>query len=656
MLKLLYAWIEEFRNIKQQGFVVDNEFKISIDIPDGDSFGFYDSQGNRILGANSGCWRKIFYRKFSYKKNDSYSVQLGDSPVQSIAALVGENASGKSSIIECIHQKADQFNYQNEEDRYFLLVFLDTDHRSIVVRTRDVWLLGLEDKKMDFRTKDGYEEYVFPLSETDLFPSAHSNNSTKLISIYQDHREETLYSYNAMGILTIPINIERKNFRNSFSGIFDFLCEFPQFGAEGNQIVFYLKDREAREKKIYFNQTGLTPDEYKNYFLLKLSKLLFGALRSYLYHEEPQWTMAGTRIKRPEEEILHQEDIACAEVLSFCTFDYPCSDSTSLVKIIWSSTPEAAISAAIAFFRKSTYVHSGKSLYDQYLDCVEQLFSSLYKLDAQYFPALYKVSLPINPKFRGIIDSFYNCIMHGDGGANWTDSVITDFEWFSAGQRQIAIMFSGLYQRLKNEYGDEKNQDLILMLDEPETHMHPEAGRHFIETLDRALMHFQSAGLFRHCQIILATHSPFLIQSLSDYPATIALTACDQGRITICDFQNLQHLHLPGWANYSFNLVMYYVFHVPTTELHDELYGYLQVANNCSNEKDLDKWFLINTPIKQTKSWIAVIDGKERYPLTVTLQRYIRNFIHHPENTKNQKYTPTELHRSIEEMLSCLNY
>ena len=655
-MKLLYVWIEEFRNIKQQGFVVDNEYRVSVEIPDGDSFGFYDSRGCRVLGASSELWRKIFYRKFSYEKNDSYSDHLGNSPIQSITALAGENASGKSSIIECIHQRADQFNYQNKEGRYFLLVFLDTDHHSIVVRTRDIWLHGFEDKKNDKRSNDGYEEYVFPLSETDPIPSAQAENATKLISIYQDHREETLYAYMTMGLLAIPINIERKNFRNSFIGIFDFLCEFPQFGAEGNQIVFYLKDEESRETAAYFKKTDLNPDEYKNYFLRKLSQLLFGTLRSYLYHEKPQFTMAGTRIKRPEEGILNQEDIACAEVLSFCTFDYPRSDSTSLVKITWGSTPEAAISAAIAFFRKSTYVYSGKSLYDQYLDCVERLFSSLYKLDTQYFPALYKVSLPIRREFRNVIESFGNCIMYGDEGAHWADSIISDFEWFSAGQQQMSLMFSGLYQRLKHEYGTEKNEDLILMLDEPETHMHPEAGRHFIEALDCALMHFQSAGLFRHCQIILATHSPFLIQSLSDYPANIALTESCQGRITICDFQNLQYLHLPGWSNYSFNLVMYYVFHVPTTELHDELYGYLQETKKCYSENRLDNWFLSNTSIRKTKTWIPVIDGQEGKPKAVTLQRYIRNFIHHPENTKNLKYTPTELKRSIEEMLSCLSY
>ena len=146
-MKLLYVWIEEFRNIKQQGFIVDNEYRVSVEIPDGDSFGFYDSRGCRVLGASSELWRKIFYRKFSYEKNDSYSYHLGNSAIQNITALAGENASGKSSIIECIHQRADQFNYQNKEGRYFLLVFLDTDHHSIVVRTRDIWLHGFEERK-----------------------------------------------------------------------------------------------------------------------------------------------------------------------------------------------------------------------------------------------------------------------------------------------------------------------------------------------------------------------------------------------------------------------------------------------------------------------------------------------------------------------------
>lgn len=653
-MKLLYIWIEEFRNIKQQGFVVDNEYRISIDIPDGDSFGSYDNQGTRIYGATPSQFRKVFYRNFNFEKNNVYAGQSSGSPIKSIMALVGENASGKSSILECVHRRADQFNYRNEDSRYFLLVFLDTDRQAMVVRTRDIWLLNDEDKKRDLRNSKGYEEYVFPLSKSgkNLFPQ--SNQITKLLSIYQDHREETLYAYKTLGLSTIPINMERKNIRNSFSGIFDFLCKFPLPGAKDNHIVFYLRDEKSREKGPYFKQANLTPDEYKDYFLRKLSHLLFGTLRDYLYHEETAVMADGTLLKRPEEEILRQEDRNCAEVLSFCTLDYPHSDSISLVKSIWSSTPEAEIAAAIAFFRKSTYVYLGKSQYDEYLDCVEYLFSCLYKIDAQYFTALYKLSLPIEPTFQGVIKAFDDCISNGDTGHQWADSIIPDFEWFSAGQRQIALMFSGLYQRLESEHGDENAQDLILMLDEPETHMHPEAGRHFIETLNVCLTQFCSADLIRNCQIILATHSPFLIQSLSNYPASIALTENNHGQITITDFQNLQNLHLPNRQMYSFNLVMYHVFHVPTTELHDELYGYLQESKQCYSEKELDKWFLGNTQIKKTKSWIPVIDGMEKAPMRVSLQRYIRNFIHHPENTKNQEYTPAELRQSIEEMLTLI--
>jgi len=184
ILKLLYIWIEEFRNIKQQGFVVDNEYRISIDIPDGDSFGSYDNQGTRIYGATPSQFRKVFYRKFNFEKNNVYAGQSSGSPIKSIMALVGENASGKSSILECVHRRADQFNYRNEDSRYFLLVFLDTDRQAMVVRTRDIWLLNDEDKKRDLRNSKGYEEYVFPLSKSgkNLFPQ--SNQITKLLRAY----------------------------------------------------------------------------------------------------------------------------------------------------------------------------------------------------------------------------------------------------------------------------------------------------------------------------------------------------------------------------------------------------------------------------------------------------------------------------------------
>lgn len=84
---------------------------------------------------------------------------------------------------------------------------------------------------------------------------------------------------------------------------------------------------------------------------------------------------------------------------------------------------------------------------------MELLFSSLYKINESYFIALYKLSLPIEAAFQIVVKALDDCIINGDAGQHWAESIIPDFEWFSAGQRQIMLMFSGLYQRLKGEYG-----------------------------------------------------------------------------------------------------------------------------------------------------------------------------------------------------------
>lgn len=658
-MKLLYVWIERFRNIQRQGFVIDNEYDISVTASEDGVCKCYSDNGKTVYGTDHYGTRKVFYCKLSFTKNADYHGHDKDSAIQSIAALVGENASGKSSILECIYRCVDQSSIANKECRYFFMVFLDTVRRAIVVRSRDVWLTGAEDKRIDLRNSAGYEEYVFPLSTIEKVGVAHTPEMPWLISIYQNHREETPYSHNVMGIPTLPINIALKNFRNSFTGIFDFLRDFPWLGADGNCIVFYLRDKSSsREREEYFRKPGLEPDEYKDFFLRKMSELLFGTLKEYLYNEDRPVMADGSFLKRPEDETLRKEYRACSEILSFCTTEYPHSNSgPMMIKTIWGTPIEENISEAIDFFRKSTFVHMGKAFYDDYIDSIERLFSCLYNVDTSYFTDLYKVSIPIDESFRHVVKAFYDCIACGDAGEHWADGIVADFEWFSAGQQQMAIMFSGLYQRLKEECSSKDERNLIVLLDEPETHMHPEICRCFVGILDDTIKHFQTVGFVRGCQIVMATHSPFIIQCLSDYPSSIALTENDRGQITIKDFQNLQKLHLPKMQVYSFNLIMYHVFHVPTVELHDELYGYLQAESNCWYENNFDNWLLEkNKEIRKTKFWIPMKNGQVLQKKNVTLQQYVRNSIHHPENDKNPTYTQAELQQSIEQMLDIVEH
>ena len=51
------------------------------------------------------------------------------------------------------------------------------------------------------------------------------------------------------------------------------------------------------------------------------------------------------------------------------------------------------------------------------------------------------------------------------------------------------------------------------------------------------------------------------------------------------------------------------------------------------------------------KSWTRIKKGGTNETCNVTIQTYIRNFIHHPENTNNAKFSNTELQSSIEKMI-----
>ena len=49
-------------------------------------------------------------------------------------------------------------------------------------------------------------------------------------------------------------------------------------------------------------------------------------------------------------------------------------------------------------------------------------------------------------------------------------------------------------------------------------------------------------------------------------------------------------------------------------------------------------------------SWIRIYKGVAQPAIQMTPETYIRNFIHHPENGQNQKYSNQELKDSINEM------
>lgn len=186
----------------------------------------------------------------------------------------------------------------------------------------------------------------------------------------------------------------------------------------------------------------------------------------------------------------------------------------------------------------------------------------------------------------------------------------------------------------------QSGKQLIALIDEPELHLHPE--------LQDKLVGFL-LSISKEAQIILTAQSPLLIKQIMNN---------QQVKVNILHRLNGQKPEVvkpeeKALPYVSVNEVNFIAFGLPTAEYHNELYGHLQEKSQNYLERDIENYFA-SKRVSQNKSWIREIAGQPQPPLNVTLQTYIRNSIHHPENTRNTTYTSEELKSSIIEMVALI--
>ena len=183
------------------------------------------------------------------------------------------------------------------------------------------------------------------------------------------------------------------------------------------------------------------------------------------------------------------------------------------------------------------------------------------------------------------------------------------------------------------EDSNEELKNCLLLLDEPETHLHPQAQEYFLNELKKITTNN------RGNIVLFATHSNYMIDKVKlsrNYKVT---KEKDNTSIGLIDTKIS-----------TFASVNYEVFGIPTSDYHSELYGKLHQKFQDIDIKDekrekileFDKGFLQTTG-KQTKDkpWKGSANQ-------ATLSTYIRNCIHHSDN--GDEYTTEELKKSIESM------
>lgn len=113
------------------------------------------------------------------------------------------------------------------------------------------------------------------------------------------------------------------------------------------------------------------------------------------------------------------------------------------------------------------------------------------------------LKLSVDEKVKHVIDQNYF--------STFNNFFSVDFDGFSDGEKYYLGMRASIDEQIKLktqiEGLVENKQNYILVLDEPETRLHPELARNFIEELMVSLSQYRDKTF----QVILASHSPFLI-------------------------------------------------------------------------------------------------------------------------------------------------
>lgn len=205
---------------------------------------------------------------------------------------------------------------------------------------------------------------------------------------------------------------------------------------------------------------------------------------------------------------------------------------------------------------------------------------------------------------------------------------------FSSGQQEILLKFKDI---------QDLSYDDILLLDEPETSLHPRWQKQIINII-RSLIEEEFEEV---PQIFLATHSEKVLESLINNKNALIIRLFKDNGVIKTESINEIDLCLPSP---TFAELDYVVFHISSLSYHDELFNYFQflVEKNSTIAVD-EKIRLYGNKLfksemnKYEKTRIYTVHGK---PYTTnTLPTYIRDFFHHPNEI--QAPTNDELELSI---------
>lgn len=475
-MELLYIWIEEYKNIKKQGFNFSSEFIFN-----------YNSENKELL----------------IDKNPNYIPNFFPEEFSNVTAIIGENGSGKSSVLELLLSKGP---YQG----IFFLVKPYQENKIIM----QYYEMYFQDIKLNNKLK--YKHTIEKRGDFDL-----PNLGTPLISFVSPMR---LSGYRPTILYYSPL-INTFNLRqNTTSEVFDY--SLLTFLDEG------LKEYEYNITLLQFNFLKEDNAEYlrsfshfPNFLIIKNSSiedLVKGIDIQYIpdLHALQEVMQGEIQLNINELSLIwiqvlwHSIFTILKQITNHdkytITFPEQITNAQELRKLLINK-----ITDEDDFNYKMQYL--------DYLNKVDVFINSIQNLisDSNYRPKKIYHDFLKRDKLEGMLidlsgkhDKFFNDFfipyiqtkLEYDGHDNFLK-----FEWkgLSSGEINRLNLYSIFYKMYQEV--TYTSPYLLILIDEGETGFHPQWQKQYLNML---LSFLPKILRDSEIQLILTSHSPFIASDL----------------------------------------------------------------------------------------------------------------------------------------------
>lgn len=487
-MELLYVWIENYGNIRRQGFNFTND---------------YDVKVNRVKE-----------NEFDVSINKKERVNIfrnGENGVIDIYGIIGKNGSGKTTIINAI------LSHKIRGFSVYKLEKVEGEKPFLVIYSDDLVICEYENQDLiPYNLKNSDNSWLEDKNGKEI----ESNEKQQSLAIYYDN---IFNSYKPFKEINRTLYIKSKSIINEIKK------GFYKIDISTNNEFFYIHQKNSQK---------YTSNEIKNSILLFQSKYL-----AYSYIKRPKWLFINN-IETNENKTTYKKfngffidkmiEIFIGKYLNgdktrfenviqdlkLEIMDYQeqtSDDSSNIFKCIIEKFDILAdkgdkISTKILGFGQ-VLPPTDNELYkfEDFLNIIKEVKKLLNYLEQENIGIDKKNGLVIefkNNTHIKKIEEFLTFLKNNSIGAHFFEYRF-DVE-YSSGERALITLLARFLSK-KNEIESIENENVLILLDEPDILLHPEWQRKYILVLIRF---FENIYENKRVKIILTSHSPFVASDL----------------------------------------------------------------------------------------------------------------------------------------------